>query len=109
MVITTNLSAAEWSSVSGNTKITTSLLDQLTRHCNIVETGNEFYLLQHSSLTAQTKINHRSENVRTIRSRWTTTRFDFRERMAYSMTACDRSSVATRDYRKEKMEKQLRC
>src|SRR5699024_8322712 len=59
VVITTNLSFAEWSSVFGDAKVTTALLDRLTHHCHIVETGNESYRLQHSSLAAQAKIKSR--------------------------------------------------
>jgi DNA replication protein DnaC len=53
VVITTNLSFSEWADVFGDAKMTTALIDQLTHHCHILETGNNRFRFKASAKTTK--------------------------------------------------------
>ena len=61
-LITSNPPFDEWTETFGSERLTGALLDRLTHHCHIVETGNASYRFRHSSATAKAKISSRERS-----------------------------------------------
>lgn len=72
VIITKDLMFADWASVFVDAKMATALLDRLTHHCHIVESGNESFRFRHCTDTADGRIKSR-EQVKKSGHTWVAT------------------------------------